>query len=478
MSQLTLTATQLRLLAMCERRVWLDKYGNREDRVDVSSVTAIPFTTDIQHDEHIHTTTRDGMREIKVASWEEAVEVTRLAMEQGCNVIGACLETVAEIAGSRVRLIGRIDHLKRLPDGTYYPIEVTHGTTLNQTDHLQLDFYCFLVGSSQDRVPDGEFWIGAEANNRPVQIVPHCFDSQRFQQSLLTWITVIRHHDEPDILYRSHCRPCHWHSLCVDALKQQRSVQLLHSIRRDTVQALADRDVHTVDQLALLSVDELRQIKGIKKTAQRYLAQAKAYVQAAPVWYQALPDVLHQGGIMLDLETMVDEDGSIWSLGWCDTNGDTQVAVVHPDYKQTTTTVIEKLTLHIVPHSDDAWRVLRDSIAELELPIYHWTGFDAEVMAQTAPTDVQQALLPRMHDLYKTFTGTVQLPVRSYSIKTVAAYFGFQWRGYAAWDAAYNDYKLWRTRGTQAALQRACDYQCDDVLALVEVWHWMVETAP
>jgi uncharacterized protein len=287
----------------------------------------------------------------------------------------------------------------------------------------------------------------------------------------------LQQQDEPAVSYRSHCRSCHWHNFCVDELKQQRSVQLLHSIRRDTVKSLAASGIHTVDQFALLSLEEIRRIKGIKSTAERYLAQAQAYVDDAPQWYQDMPQILHNGGTMFDLETVVEgkDAGTAWSLGWSDTDGQTHIAVVNAFRKPVSSLLADNLTVHVVRHADDAWYTMLDAIGDLDTPIYHWTGFDAGIMANTAPLKVKQTLLPRMHDLYKTFTDTVQLPVRSYSIKVVAAYFGFQWQGYSHWDAAYNDYKLWRIQWDEAALHRACAYQRDDVLALVKVWHWMTQ---
>ena len=470
---ITLTASQLRLLTMCERRVWLDKYGNRESRIDVSSVTTLPFTTGIQHEEQIHTATAPFTNETPVATWQEAVQATRDAMAHKHSVIGACLETEIEIQGKPVRLMGRIDRLQRAQDGAYYPVEIKQYTTLDTADVLQLDFYCFLVGQIQGNIPHGEFWVGTAA-----QTVHHEFNAELFENALKQWAATLQQQDEPAVIYRSHCRACHWHDSCIDALKQQRSIQLLHSIRRDSVKSLEASGIHTVDQFATLTLEEVRKIKGIKSTAERYLAQAQAYVQDAPQWYQVMPSLLHKGGTMFDLETIVEGDniGTAWSLGWSDTDGQAHIAVVNDAHQPASLALADKLMVHVVRHADNAWYTLLDSIGHLDTPIYHWTGFDAGVMANTAPKQVQQALLPRMHDLYKTFTDTVQLPVRSYSIKVVAAYFGFQWQGYAQWDAAYNDYKLWCLQWDAAALHRACAYQRDDVLALVRVWHWMTQS--
>jgi predicted RecB family nuclease len=451
----TLTTSQLRLLTLCERRVWLDKYGNRYEPLTVTTITTIG----------------DTAVEIPVASWADAVAATHAGIRQKYTIIGACLEAEIELQSKAVRLITKIDRLQPAPDGTYYPVEIKQHATLTAADTLQMDLACFLVGQMQAEIPHGEFHLGTEA-----QIIHHHFNRDRFYSALKQWANTIQQQNEPPVVYASHCRTCHWHDFCINELKKQRSIQLLHSIRRDAVKSLAANGIHTVDQFALLSLEEIRKFKGIKSTAERYLAQARAYVNDEPQWYQPMPDILQQGGTMFDLETVMDREdfGTAWSLGWCDTYGTSQIAIVNAGHKPIAIPLTDSLMVHVVRHADDAWYTLLDSIGHLDTPIYHWTGFDAGVMANTAPTAVKQALLPRMHDLYKTFTDTVQLPVRSYSIKVVAAYFGFQWQGYAAWDAAYNDYKLWKFVGDEAALQRACTYQRDDVLALVKVWQWMV----
>src|SRR5215207_2058538 len=102
----TLTVTQLRLLTLCERRVWLDKYGNRDEPLEVTAITTIAADTAV---------------EIQVASWAEAVAITRSTIRHGHTIIGACLETEIELQGKPVRLMGKIDRLQSLADGTYYP---------------------------------------------------------------------------------------------------------------------------------------------------------------------------------------------------------------------------------------------------------------------------------------------------------------------------------------------------------------------
>lgn len=255
-------------------------------------------------------------------------------------------------------------------------------------------------------------------------------------------------------------------------------LERLPHLSRATIRNLHALGITTVEQFAQLSVDEMQRVKGIKKTAHALRANALAYVQNAPVWYGELPAAVRRGGWMLDLETLalINRGGDVWCIGWSDQHGSTQIAVVggysrllHP---------AEDLTIQIVPDADAAWFAVLESMQHDDLPIFHWTGFDAGIMASSAPQPVRDALLGRMHDLYSSFIAAVRLPQRSYSIKEVARYIGFEWEIYARWDAAERDYHQWETEGDRYLLYRACAYQRDDVLALVRVHDWLMRHTP
>lgn len=253
---------------------------------------------------------------------------------------------------------------------------------------------------------------------------------------------------------------------------------LLPHLSRNTIRNLHAQGITTIAQFAELSIEEMQQVKGIKKTAFALRANALAYVQNAPVWYGVLPETVQRGGWMLDLETLalINRGGDVWCIGWADLAGNVQIAVVG-GYCGTLTPAPD-LTIHIVPDSDAAWFAVLESMQGDDLPIFHWTGFDAGIIASTAPQPVREALLDRMHDLYHSFITTVRLPQRSYSIKEVARYIGFDWEVYARWDAAERDYHQWEIDGDRYLLYRACAYQRDDVLALVRVWDWLMRHAP
>jgi uncharacterized protein len=261
-------------------------------------------------------------------------------------------------------------------------------------------------------------------------------------------------------------------------VKLYSDLERLPHLNRNTIRNLHAAGIMTVAQFAELSIEEMQQVKGIKKTAYALRANAQAYVQNAPIWYGELPDAVRRGGWLLDLETLalINRGGDVWCIGWSDMSGNTQIAVVG-GYSATLHPA-EDWTVHIVPDADAAWYAVLDSMQHDDLPIFHWTGFDAGIMASTAPEVVREALLGRMHDLYSSFIATVRLPQRSYSIKEVARYIGFEWEVYARWDAAERDYHQWEIDGDRYLLYRACAYQRDDVLAMVRLMEWIHRYAP
>jgi predicted RecB family nuclease len=135
-------------------------------------------------------------------------------------------------------------------------------------------------------------------------------------------------------------------------------------------------------------------------------------------------------------------------------------------------------TITLVLDTNSAWRCFAESVSNTKAPIFHWTSYDATHLKKEAPPEVREALLPRLHDLCKSFDSAVKMPIKGKSLKTVGAYLGFAWRGYDDWGAAYVDYQKWLNSHDLNALASACVYQQDDVTAMMVVRRWLVENAP
>lgn len=254
-------------------------------------------------------------------------------------------------------------------------------------------------------------------------------------------------------------------------------IGVLPGLRRDARLALYAAGIFTVEQIAALQPEALRQFKGIKTTAHALHASARAFAANEPVWYNALPDGCRHDGYRFDLET-IPYNGMPWSLGWSDESGAVQIALVAPGVAAHTLDLHDGQRVTVVPDSDSAWRVFVESVSRDGRPIYHWTGFDAAIMRVTAPQDVKARLLDRMHDLHHSFNQSVRLPVSSTSLKVIARYFRFDWTGSDFWQDAYFNYVGWLRGGDVRLLAEACTYQRDDVAALGVVWRWLAANGP
>ena len=256
-----------------------------------------------------------------------------------------------------------------------------------------------------------------------------------------------------------------------------RSLNAITGLSRQAQDNLRRAGITTVEQLTCLSEDDLRQFKGIKTTAPAIHAHARAFVEDRPVWHGAFPDECCPTGYMFDLETDP-YTGVPWSWGGCDPSGNPFIIIAAANAAETELALPDGRTIFVVPHQHAAWHLFAEFVSQSGCLIFHWTGFDAGITRAHAPAAVREPLLARMHDLHRTFKGSVKFPVSGNSLKTVARYLRFDWQEYDAWDAAYNDYRLWLARGDVHALARACNYQQADVEALAVVWRWLVMNRP
>lgn len=274
----------------------------------------------------------------------------------------------------------------------------------------------------------------------------------------------------------------------------------LSDLSHTTREHLRRNGITTLDQIVTLTPDDLMRVKGIKTRAAAIHAAARAYVENQPIRYAPMHPICRCEGVMFDLETDP-RSGVPWSWGWIDSAGTPHTLIVaSPESGAPLTNSVDLpdgRTIHLASGSDSAWRMFAEFLSASDCPIYHWTKFDQGVLRATAPKDVVSELDGRMHDLYTSFKNYARLPIRSYSLKVVAAYL-FQnpqygsngsgsrtnanynptiklWQEYDSWWMAWEDYRAWLKEGDTAILSRACNYQQADVEGLAVVWKWMNE---
>ena len=428
----------------------------------------------------MHAATAVYVEQVPVTSWAEALAATRELMAQGVpGILGACFEQQAalDLTDRVFTLRGQVDRLVLVPwegEVRYAPVEIKQRAQPVDEDWAQLDLYAWLVEQAAGSVAPGELWLGADEMGVPLRRLPHDYDEQRLLALLSTVAQTLDPATEPPVRIGPPCKGCRWYASCAAVAQGAGHLELLYNVSRKTREGLRAAGITSLAHVAALSAEELQRVRGIGKvTAPMIRANAQAWLAREPVWYNPLPEICDQCGWMFDLETL--DNGQPWCLGWCDEDGNTQITLVAPVEAPQVVTLLDGQTVTLAPHTDSAWRVFAASAAVRPGPIYHWTGYDSAIMRSTAPPDVIDRLMARMHDLHGTVKRSVSFPLGSTSIKVVAAYLGYPWPGYNDWFAAFLDYREWLHTGSLDALTRACMYQRADVESMAWVWRWMVQ---
>lgn len=480
---LIIHATHLRALLICERQLWLDAHGDRSQQNALPAGRVMRMGRGVRHEAAVHAQTAPHAHRIPAAGWADGIRLTQQAMAAGAPaILGGYYEAPLLLDGiDRPILVrGRIDRAVRLTrslagrtDAVYVPIEIKAYQQLHDSDRLQLDCYVWLLQQIQRReLPAAAFWLGEDGD---IEQHAHLYDEERLLAALERAAHLLHGGaDEPPVHLIPYCRSCRWNDLCRRQAQVRHDVSLLNGLHREARAHFAAAGITALSQIAALSLEEICQFRYIgPKTGPRLIAQAQAFVSAQPVWYGALTPICQTPGWFFDIETDP-FTGTVWSIGWGDAHGDTQVALLAPAARTITPLPLpDGQTILLAPDADALWRCFADAVGIDSRPILHWTGFDAGVMHKSAPSDVTERLRGRLHDLNRSVNAAVQFPVRGTSLKTIAAYLGFGWSAYDDWQRAWTDYQRWLLDDDPAHVAAACAYQADDVRAMVVVWRWL-----
>lgn len=467
-----ITSQTLHDLALCERRAWLNANAP-------TAFGEVPLTVGVVWERASEST----LESREVANWAEAVALTQRLMALGAaSIFGACLQvqTPLDLTDRTFTIRAQVDRLERtayLGQPAYAPVLLHEGMESTEADTLVLDLWVWMLDTLAGAPPPAELWLGMDAFGRVRRRVPHDYDETRALDALTRAAALLAEEIAPPVRLIDACKTCPHRQACETVARQEGALDLLYGVSRRVREGLRAAGLRSLAAIAAAAPDDLLRVKGIgPATAPAIQANARAWLNAGPVHKGPLPDECAAGGWMFDLETL-ERNGRVvpWCMGWCDPDGDTQIALVAPVQTPQLLPLPDGQRVILAPDSDAAWEVFAESVSG-DAPIFHWTGYDAAILRGTAPASVQSAVAPRFEDLHRHFTRAVSLPLRSTSIKAISTYLGFPWPGYNEWFAAYLDYRYWLDSGQIEALARACMYQRADVQSMAWVWRWWIAT--
>jgi len=101
-------------------------------------------------------------------------------------------------------------------------------------------------------------------------------------------------------------------------------------------------------------------------------------------------------------------------------------------------------------------------------PIYHYHSYELvrfRKLAKKYKIDLPNNLFGRFIDVYKIYSECIALPLPSYSLKTIARYFGFKWRTDLNGFAVIDSYRDYIESNDENVLSEILRYNEDDVRA-------------
>lgn len=241
------------------------------------------------------------------------------------------------------------------------------------------------------------------------------------------------------------CRTCQYSAECFREIVNTESLTFLHGVKEKTLEKLKSYGIRTLKDVINMS-PIIEELIGKEKT-KRLVFQAQSILNNKPILIKPLPKISE--GLYLDIEsyTPISFD---YLFGILD-NG-LYVPFLAPDPN----------------HEEDTFKKVIEYISKSGNPVYHFHNYEVnrfKKLARRYNIELPKSFFSRFIDVYKLYVDYVALPVPSYSLKSIARYFGFNWRTQLNGQLVVHSYAEYLATGDERILQEILVYNEDDVRA-------------
>ncbi len=407
--------------------------------------------------------------------WQARANQTKLFMQLGVERIYHGLLLQPEISGLGITCIGSPDLLIKQPgksqfgDWLYVPINIKLGTRPKPEYQIVAAFQAQILAAIQGVLPPTAKLILRRRNTYQVNLEIWL---SRMQEVLTECIAILQQENEPEVfISRQRCSLCHWHSHCYALAESTEHLSLIPGVTPSRYEYLQTIGVDSVESLATVSPETVAEVFGIEvasklKLQARSLLENRAFLKGDSRNINIPTTSLE---IYFDIEAEPNRNLD-YLLGILLVNKETKTEEFYPFLaeKPEEEGLIWEQFLHFVSLYPDA-------------PIFHYSEYEVDAVQRlaklyrTSPKKIQP-LLSRFVDLHEMTIETVTLPVRSYSLKSLAQWLGFQWRDRGVrGDQTVCWYDRWLKSGDRSLLEAILRYNEDDCRATYLLKNWLVE---
>jgi len=281
---------------------------------------------------------------------------------------------------------------------------------------------------------------------------------------------------EPDTL-KSHstCQACGYYDHCWSRAIADGRIEVLPAVRTEAVPRLRTAGLLTFHDVAQQAPDAIEGIKAAVLT--RIRLEARAWVERRAVW---LPGAGLPSGrplVWFDLEGDPGNDAEVPVYLWGAALDQEGAIDYRPVFARAGSEGDREAWERFLAIATE-WSRTHPGAVWVHYSEYEKMWLTRYVERYGDPTGAAARIADGLFDLHHALRATAVLPLRSYSIKEVAPWLGFQWtRADMSSQWSTVQYRQAQATGDPGERRRLLDtlaaYNRDDLLAMKAIWTWM-----
>lgn len=467
----------------CDRRAFLDTYGNPDHRDPPSDYLIKLHQDSLAHQKTVISDWPAVIPAYPYHDWGAGAQATLDLMAQGAERISRgvllSIHTNGAVLLSRPKLLVRQPGASIFGDWHYMAVDIKLGKRAKSDYQVIAAYHTHVLADVQGAWPETSLLILRHQNTYEVDLFEQV---PKMLNILDNCVNILHIQQEPQVfIARNRCDLCHWFSQCYTQAKDDNHLSLLPGVTPNRYAYLKTMHLTSVAGLAAASPDVLEDLPGFgTQVAQKLVRQAQStHTQQPLLSLQGEERLRHHTGsidellpsapveLYFDIEAAPERE-LIYLHG---------VLVVD---RRTDTHTFHAL---LADHLDDEWRIWEEFLDLThqypDAPIFHFCPYEYQTVRKLAstfdtPLERVEPLLERFVDVHDRIVQLVTLPIESYALKAIARWVGFDWRDEGANGAqSIYWYDQWLETGDRTFLDTILRYNEDDCRATWRVKDWL-----
>jgi uncharacterized protein len=465
MNNKQITATDFYRFLQCPHWPYWERFGDLKDRRDWTSAEEERLSDGLEHEKQIVSSMFRTVTEVRAELKEDAVQETLELMQAGEPFIyQGSLE-----AGD---WFGKPDILERQPGksrfGDYYyvPVDIKNAQHLKKHHKAQLVFYCLLLEKIQGHFPGYPAVINADAERLSFGAEEFLPDFQNMLEKIEESVSGVC----PEPVFRKACIDTSpWGAACFRLAEEREDIALIYNVDVRRLSALRYFGIRTIHDAAAMDIDRLEgQAPGLTRRAlESAKRQATALIREAVIIREPFTDPTKGLEIHFDIESHPPTDRDYLYGFLIRRSG------------------VDEYISFVAESPEEEEKMWRGFLAWTEeLPetftVYHYAQYEFQRLHQLAKRydcADHEGLVRFMNafiDLKEVARTHVTFPLHFYSLKSIAKFLGFEWKGdVKGGGESIFAFDRWLETRDRSHLDAIIDYNEEDVRATAHLIDWM-----